>query len=511
MDKGKENGRLSVVTYNRVSSKEQSEGFSILAQQDLSRNYARQEGMEILREFVDVESASVSGRKGFGEMLAFLKKPQNGCRTILVEKVDRLSRNWRDYSTIVELVELGLTIHFVKDRSTLSPESRASEQFLNAMMMAMARNFSLNLGEETLKGMRQKAKTGLYPSCAPAGYRNAEGADGKRIIVPNADAPIITTLFEHFATGEYSLKSLAAKARTEGWTIGAHKLHKSTLHLILRRRIYCGDFDWNNETYTGNHEPLVSRETWGAVQDLFNRRIATKQRKINHHFAFTGFVQCGHCGCAMVGELKKQKYIYYHCTANRGKCSEPYTREERMEDQLAVALRELIIPTEVLTWLREAVSDSDLSERAARDREIKRLEEQHRRLEAKIEAMYEDKLEGRITVDMYDRKAGECRSRSLELLRRINEIHVSEPAPIQECIDLMDLTSRAADLFRVQPPKEKQDFLRLVLKSASWQDGRLQTEFEQPFESLRHSNQLSRKKQRREEMPTTDSEIWLLG
>jgi site-specific DNA recombinase len=252
-----------------------------------------------------------------------------------------------------------------------------------------------------------------------------------------------------------------------------------------------------------------TRDTWEAVQSLLARRNKTKHHRIKHDFAFSRFVQCGHCRCALVGELKKQKYVYYHCTSHRRKCPEPYTREERLEDQLAVSLRELIIPTGVLPWLHDAVSDSDLSEGAARDWEIQRLEEQHRRLDAKIEAMYEDKLGGRITADMYDWKAGECTSRSLEVLRRINEIRISEPAPVQECIDLMDLTSRAADLFRVQPPKEKQGFLRLVLKSASWRDGRLQTEFEQPFESLRHSNQLSRKKQRREEMPTTDSEIWL--
>jgi len=89
----------------------------------------------------------------------------------------------------------------------------------------------------------------------------------------------------------------------------------------------------------------------------------------------------------------------------------------------------------------------------------------------------------------------------------MNEIRVSKPAPVREFIDLMDLTSRAADLFRVQLPQEKQRFLRLALKSPS--SGRLQTEFDQPFESLRRSNQLSKRKQRREEMPTTDSEIWL--
>jgi len=98
----------------------------------------------------------------------------------------------------------------------------------------------------------------------------------------------------------------------------------------------------------------------------------------------------------MVGELKKKRYVYYHCTGHHGKCAEPYTREEAMEDQLALSLRELTIPSEVLTWLRLAVSESDLSERGARDRELKRLEEQHRRVDAKIEAMYETNLKAEL-------------------------------------------------------------------------------------------------------------------
>jgi hypothetical protein len=66
---------------------------------------------------------------------------------------------------------------------------------------------------------------------------------------------------------------------------------------------------------------------------------------------------------------------------------------------------------------------------------------------------------------------------------------------VQEAIDLMDLTSRAAELFAMQPASEKQHFLKLLLKSATWQDGCLCTEFENPFENLRHSNRLSRTKQ----------------
>jgi site-specific DNA recombinase len=497
-----------VVIYARVSSKEQEvEGFSIPAQLDLLRDYARKQGMKAVQEFVDVESASTSGRTGFGQMLAFLKKNRSKCQTILVEKTDRLYRNVPDYATVDEL---GVTIHFVKDGTILSPDSKSSEQFIHGIKVLMARNYSQNLGEETLKGMLQKAKSGLYPSNAPAGYRNVEGTDGRRIIVPDDDAPTITRLFEEFRTGRYSLKTLAAKARDEGWTVGGRRLHRSTLHLILRKRIYTGDFDWDGATYHGKHEALVSQETWAEVQALLDRRAQTKQHRIKHDFAFTGFIHCGHCGCGLVGELKKQRYVYYHCTGHRGKCEEPYAREEVVQGQFAAALKDLVIPPAILKWLQESVSESDLNQQAARDREVKRLEEQHRRLGSKLDVLYDDRLEGRIGPEIYDRKALECRNQATTLERRVEEIRASAPAPVQGAIDLMELTSRAADLFLVQPPHEKQAFLRLVLKSAAWRHGELQTQFEEPFENLRRSNQLSRRKDTQFAEGDAPNGIWLL-
>jgi hypothetical protein len=94
---------------------------------------------------------------------------------------------------------------------------------------------------------------------------------------------------------------------------------------------------------------------------------------------------------------------------------------------------------------------------------------------------------------MYDRKALECQNQATALGRKTDEIRAGTPAPAQGAIDMMALTSRTADLFLIQPSHEKQAFLRLVLKSA-WRNGELQTQFEQPFENLRRSNQLSRRK-----------------
>jgi hypothetical protein len=97
----------------------------------------------------------------------------------------------------------------VKEGEILSPDSKSSQQFVHGIKVLMARNYSLNLGEETIKGMTEEARAGIYPSYAPVGYRNVDGTNGKRTIVPDPDtAPTITDIFERFAAGAHSVKSL---------------------------------------------------------------------------------------------------------------------------------------------------------------------------------------------------------------------------------------------------------------------------------------------------------------
>jgi hypothetical protein len=275
------------------------------------------------------------------------------------------------------------------------------------MKVLMAKNFIDNLSEETQKGMLEKARSGLYPSCAPIGYRNVDGPNGKRVIAPDpANAAIVTELFARFQTGRYSLNGLVAELRGEGMTLRGKKLYKSAAHQILRKRLYMGEFDWDGNTYQGTHEPLVTREGWQRVQDLLDARAENKTRKVKHDFAFTGLVHCGHCGCLLVGELKKEKYVYYHCTGNRGKCAEPYTREEVLTSEFANILKDLVIPQPLLEWVGTAVIASDQTEQAARAQAVKKLQARYEQIRARIETMYVDKLEGRITQEFFDKQSG---------------------------------------------------------------------------------------------------------
>jgi site-specific DNA recombinase len=497
------------VLYARVSSKEQDvEGFSLDAQRRLLHEYADSHDIRIEKEFVDVETASASGRTQFGEMLAYLRKHRAVSPIILVEKTDRLYRNLPDYAT---LDELRVTIHFVKENQTIGPDSKSSEQFVHGIKVLVARNYSQNLGEETIKGMTEKARAGIYPSYAPIGYLNGDGPNGKRIIVPDPDtAPIITEMFARFSTGEYSVKRLAVALRGEGLRPRGRTLNSSLVHHILRKRIYMGDFDFDGTTYQGIHQPLVTRECWSRVQELLDVRAENKTRKVKHDFAFSGLVRCGHCGCMMVGEIKKSLYVYYHCTGNRGKCPERFTRQEVLTDGFAGILRDLVIPQPVLEWLGDAVLESDRTEQVVREKAVERLRAQSDRIRKLIETMYMDKLYGRITEEFYDERAADWKREQATLQRKIQDIQRAAPMPVDQAVDMLRLTSQACRLFLQQPPTEQRRLLRTLIKDAAWKGGELRTTLFEPFDVLRHSNSESYRKEKEIGGSMTDMKIWLL-
>ncbi len=497
----------TAVAYARVSSRDQEkEGFSIPAQKRLLHEYAAAKDIRIVQEFVDVETARRSGRDGFGQMLAYLKKRERSCRAILVEKTDRLYRNIKDWAT---LDELGLDIHFVKENVIISPEAKSAEQFMHGIKVLMARNYSQNLGEETIKGMTEKARMGMYPSFAPIGYRNVDGPNGKRIIVPDDDAPTVARLFELFATDQYSIESLANLARREGLTLREKPIYKSALHLLLRKRLYTGDFDWNGTTYQGTHEPLVIHQTWNAVQELLDKRRMTKV-STKRVFTFTGLVQCGHCGCMMVGEIKKARYVYWHCTGHRGKCPEPYTKDETLTREFARVLQELVIPKEVLAWLAEEVVATDRTQAAARQSVIRRKEQEVKRLQTRIETMYLDKLDGKITAEFFEEKAGDWREQQQHLRQSIEAMETTPLAPIEEAVDLVTLTSQSCHLFLAQAATEQRRLLTTILERATWKNGRLAVVLLEPFEQLRRSNQVTINEISSLGSSVSDPKIWLL-
>ena len=443
----------------------------------LLRGYAIDNGLEVAREFVDVETAKQTGRTGFDEMVHYLRRAK-GRAALLVEKTDRLYRNLRDYVT---LDELDLEMHFVKESFVLSEDSRSTEKFMHGIKVLMAKNYVDNLSEEASKGMREKAEQGTWPSSAPLGYVNVRMGDRRGIAVEPERAGVVRRMFDWYARGEWSLGEVRHRAMAEGLTTKrGGPPSKSTVERILKNPFYMGTFQWAGKTYEGDHEPLVSVELFQRVQEGL-RKGNHPVRESKRSFAYTGLIKCAHCGCSITAGRHKGKYVYYRCTGARGGCDTPLIREDRLEGLLGELVRRIQIDAETIDWIVAALRESHRDESAYHDEQVTRLQAEVKKIQARVDAAYEDRLDGAISDEYWERRSREWHSRQFELQAAIERHQKAGEHYLDSGVKILRLAERAYSLWLLQPQDEKRKLLDILLLNCTFDGERLWGTYAKPF------------------------------
>jgi site-specific DNA recombinase len=469
---------IPVCLYARVSSREQErEGYSIPAQRRLLIEYARALGFQIEYEFIDIESAKNPGRKEFGKMLRLLETDES-IRVVLVEKTDRLYRNRADALAFEELIEKrSVEVHLVKESRVIGKDSRSQDKFMHDIHVAVAKNYVENLRDEVKKGMREKAEQGIYPGRAPFGYRNNRLT--RSVDVDENRAPVLRRIFELYASGMHSLTTLRKAIFEESGV----RINRAYLETILKSPFYIGRFVWRGTIYDGKHSPLVSHDLFQRVQDVFSGRNKPKYRK--HEFAFAGLLRCFHDGCTVTTELQKGRYIYYRCSHGRGKCALPYMREQDVSNRLGEVLKGISVPAGVASQVVGSLhSDLDRSERE-RKKSLAALEQRLAVVRTRMDQIYEDKLDGKISEDFWDRKHGECREQERSLQVQISR--QSEPITPEHVLTVQrvfELASSAYSLYLTRNPAEQGQLLKSVLLNCSTDGVSLWPVYRKPFDLI---------------------------
>jgi site-specific DNA recombinase len=492
------------VLYVRVSSKEQSEkGYSIPAQRKLLIDYAEKLKLSVVRQFEEVESAKAAGRTEFEKMIAFLRGNEK-VEHILVEKTDRLTRNFRD---LVAIDDLGRTIHFVKEGQIIGKDARQSDKLMYGIKVVIAKSYIDQLSEETRKGMLEKAEQGLYPSWAPLGYVN--NAETRGIDIDFSRAGIIRELFEIYSGGTVSLLELTKIARAKGLrSRKGNPVYPFQIDNMLKNPVYVGDFKWKGVYYRGKHNGIISRDLFERAQQVRESRRWAKP--FLKQFAFRGLVKCGHCGGVMSPFEKKGTYVYYRCTKYRGKCPEKGIREERLAELLGEPLKRLRMNEERLEWIKAALSESFGDEQRFAYEEKKKLEAENQEIERKISALYEDKLAGLVDGEFWKRKYAEYRRKQdsiEELIARHKHAGINY---LEDSNRILELAQNSYALYITQDNFEKRKLVNLILWNSVIRDGALEYELRKPFDMLADGIE-EEKKQIAEKVPLEDrNKNWLL-
>ena len=133
---------------------------------------------------------------------------------------------------------------------------------------------------------------------------------------------------------------------------------------------------------------------------------------------------------------------------------------------------------------RDRFAGSHQDEKLYREHAIIKLRGEYDRLQARLDAMYIDKLDGQIDAAFFDRKATEWRADQDRILRDIADHQAANRTYIDEGIRLLELAKRAHDLFMKQEPREKRPLLNFVVSNCTWMNGQLQATYRQPFDMM---------------------------
>lgn len=479
----------NAVVYARVSSKEQEvEGYSIPSQLKFLHEYATKNGYRVVKEFVDVETAKKAGRTQFNKMLEFLDEREN-VKHVLVEKTDRLLRNISDYALIDRLIEQSdIKVHLVKESVILSRDSRSNEKFIFGIKALMAKNYIDNLSEESKKGMLEKAEQGVYPSRAPFGYVNTI-RDGKGFLqVDPENTPFVVKMFELYATGQYSLLSLKKKMLADGMIYRNGKnFYKSAVEGILKNEFYTGVFYWKDKKYeNATHEAIISRELFAQVQRIMTNPFKNKSRK--DLFAYTGWIKCGACNCSVTEEIKKGRYIYAHCSGYKGKCGQPYVREEEIGNQIAAVLGGIKVTDEVqemvLAGMRESLKDKIEYHNTC----VQQIERQIKVLQNRIDQAYLDRVDQKIGEEFWAGQHNKWLLEKENLSLKLVSYQKADTHYLEKATLILELAKKAPELFKKANVEQKRKICTLLFSNCSLKDGILDLQLKSPFDRILESS-----------------------
>ncbi len=492
---------LTAVLYIRVSSKEQAEeGYSLDAQTKLLRDYACQKGIQIVHEFKDEETAKESGRKAFNEMLYFLKENPS-IKYLLVEKTDRLSRNFRDIATMEDLMsKQDIHIVLVKENVEIHKDARSNEKFMFGIRAVMAKHFIDNLSEETKKGLNQKAESGHYPGLAPWGYKNvSDPKDSNRriVVVDTVLAPLVREVFNLYAMGKYSYQDLAVLVHKRGIRSRLGKpVHRSRIEKMLKDLFYCGYFLWSDKLYKGDHPAIIERDVFDKVQQAMKEKGAGATGAHGAFLAYRGILKCGSCGCAITGEHKKKKsgkeYILYHCTNYYGKCKseKQYYPEAELEKIFESVIQEFQVDDEVYELIRRGLKESEEDHQVSLKGEKEDYLQKKKNYERRLQKLYLDRVDEVIDDKFYRSTYAEWQKELDAINRNLLLFDNADKRYYDRGILFLNYAQKVKTYWTAlrssiyHEKALKAELLKVLLKDATLADGKLEFQLRKPFDEL---------------------------
>lgn len=341
------------IIYARVSSEKQvTEGNGLHSQIRRCKDFAVAAGYEVVAVFQEQVSGAVRHRTELEKMFEFIS--QNNCsgHVLIVDSYDRIGRNLHASLEIcVELEKLGVQI--------VSPSENYEDNYMGRAMRNIKFSFAQMEREQNAERTKNRGQ-----ARTKEGYRVVGGSslgyrttNIKGLHEPDGEnARIIKDVLEGYAAGRFrSFTEIGRYVHSQGLRNNRGNLIKGKPdHIkkqVLEKASYYAGFlevgKWGYEKIQGKHKPLISIDTYKAIQLRLDGRKPPKYNTDHlKDFPLRGHILCTGCGHRLTASYssgKTKKYGYYTCKQNGCKFKNVNVPFQLVHEQF-VGLLETVAP-----------------------------------------------------------------------------------------------------------------------------------------------------------------------
>lgn len=456
--------------YYRLSREEAQSGesSSITNQRMIVSNYCKQNGIALVREFVDDGySGGNFDRPDFQNMMRELNKGL--ANTIITKDLSRLGRDMRESSYYAEQFFPEHAIRYIAIADNFDSER---ENIMAPFQFAMNEVYLRDGSRKVKDVLRSKREEGLYCACAPYGYKKAK--NNNNLLIPDeVTAPIVQRIFNAAARGDSSRKIamdlnqdkvfpplkyrvlFTGNFTEEGATRASDFWNYTTVKRILKNQVYLGHTilgkskkisvkskkkipvpqeDWAITKNT--HEPLISEEVFQRAQENLGK--GTRDYRAYDHVRksiFSGIAYCAICGhalcsCGTVYKGEREKYWYLGCINKRNDISNPCTGSRIRYNTLVSLVKDdlnslLALSSEQIDAIVENIIKAENSDKAVKARKAKaeKLEARLKVIDKIIPKIYVDNAEGRLEDERLEQMVDDLQKESASIHKELLELN----------------------------------------------------------------------------------------
>lgn len=289
--------------YVRVSTDAQVEGYSIDAQIDLLKNYLKS------KEWDDFEIYTDPGFSGKNLERPAIKKLVQDCKdgkidTVLVFKLDRISRSQKDTLYLIEEVFNKYGVGFISIRENFDTTTPFGKAMIGVLSV-FAQLERETILERTRLGLKKRAEEGFWRGGGKTPFAYDYDKESGMLVV-NPTRKVIFDLMKILRLQGYSYNELSkVTGYDEAWIQG-----------ILSSKTNLGKIPFKGELYDGKHEAIISEEEYKQLQSIEKQR--SKNRHASHYL-LSGKIYCGKCGAKYRYQKWGQRTICYCYSRQKSK------------------------------------------------------------------------------------------------------------------------------------------------------------------------------------------------